>query len=74
MTMQHLPKVLVFGLAGFVFTEWILWILAMILCGLLGTRIGLHLVNRMSNRVFHRLFTVVLTLLALRLVWQALGS
>lgn len=74
MTLQHLPKLLVFGLAGFAFTQWMVWILAMILCGLVGTRIGLHLVNRMSNRVFQRVFTVVLTLLALRLVWQALAQ
>ena len=71
MTLQHLPKVVVFGFAGFVFTEWVLWILAMILCGLVGTRLGLQLVDRMSDRLFQRVFTVVLTLLALRLVWQA---
>ena len=73
MTLQHLPKILVFGLAGFVFTEWIVWVLAMIGCGLMGTWVGLRLVNRMSNHVFQRLFTIVLTLLALRLAWQALS-
>lgn len=73
MTLQHLPKILVFGFAGFVFTEWIVWALAMIGCGLIGTWLGLRLVNRMSNRVFQRLFTIILTLLALRLVWQALS-
>ncbi|TDT41465.1 putative membrane protein YfcA [Halospina denitrificans] len=73
MTLQHLPKILVFGFAGFVFTEWIVWVLAMIGCGLIGTWLGLRLVNRMSNRVFQRLFTIILTLLALRLVWQALS-
>lgn len=73
MTLQHFPKILVFGLAGFVFTEWVVWVVAMIGCGLVGTWLGLRLVNRMSNQLFQRLFTIVLTLLALRLVWQALS-
>lgn len=72
MTMQHLPKALVFGFAGFRFHEWLPWVAAMIGCGLVGTRLGLHLVNRMSNRVFQSLFSIVLTLLAMRLLWQAL--
>ncbi|XOZ34128.1 TSUP family transporter [Halomonadaceae bacterium KBTZ08] len=71
MTLQHLPKALVFGAAGFQFPQWVPWIGAMIGCGLVGTRVGLHLVNRMHDQLFQRLFTTVLTLLALRLLWQA---
>lgn len=72
MTLQHLPKALVFSVAGFHFPQWLPWIAAMILCGLIGTRIGLHLVHRMADHTFQRLFSVILTLLALRLLWQAL--
>lgn len=71
MTLQHLPKALVFGVAGFQFPQWLPWVGAMIGCGLVGTRLGLHLVNRMHDQMFQRLFSVVLTLLALRLLWQA---
>ncbi|MGM0951523.1 MAG: sulfite exporter TauE/SafE family protein [Pseudomonadota bacterium] len=71
MVLQHAPKVLVFGVAGFVFSEWLLFILAMIACGFAGTWIGLHLLHSMSNRWFSLIFNIVLTLLALRLLWQA---
>ncbi len=74
MSLQHLPKALVFGVAGFQFPQWLPWVGAMIACGLVGTRLGLHLVNRMSNRVFRSVFNMVLTLLALRLLWQALAG
>lgn len=71
MTLQHAPKALVFSVAGFVFSEWLPFILAMIACGFAGTWIGLHLLKSMSNRWFTLVFNVVLTLLALRLLWLA---
>jgi uncharacterized membrane protein YfcA len=74
MTLQHAPKALVFGVAGFVFSEWLLFILAMIACGFAGTWLGLHLLKSINNRWFHTAFNLVLTLLAFRLLWQAAGS
>ncbi|WP_225315023.1 sulfite exporter TauE/SafE family protein [Marinobacter confluentis] len=71
MSLQHAPKALVFGLAGFVFHEWLVFILGMILFGFAGTWIGLHLLKNLQNRHFHRIFNIMLTLLALRLLWQA---
>jgi uncharacterized membrane protein YfcA len=71
MSLQHAPKALVFGLAGFVFREWVLFILGMIVFGFAGTWIGLHLLKKVNNRHFHVVFNLVLTLLALRLLWQA---
>ncbi len=71
MTLQHAPKALVFAVAGFVFSDWLLFILAMIACGFAGTWLGLHLLNSISNRWFSLVFNIVLTLLALRLLWQA---
>ncbi|MBW7471940.1 sulfite exporter TauE/SafE family protein [Marinobacter sp. M216] len=71
MTLQHAPKALVFSVAGFVFPEWLAFILAMIACGFAGTWLGLHLLRSLSNRWFHRTFNLILTLLALRLLWQA---
>lgn len=71
MTLQHAPKALVFSAAGFVFPDWLPFILAMIACGFAGTWLGLHLLRSLSNRWFHRTFNVILTLLALRLLWQA---
>ena len=74
MTLQHAPKALVFGVAGFVFSEWLLFILVMIACGFAGTWLGLHLLKSINNRWFHTAFNLVLTLLAFRLLWQAARS
>lgn len=71
MTLQHAPKALVFTSAGFVLHDWIAFIAAMILAGALGTWLGLHALQRISDQRFSRLLNGVLTLLALRLLWQA---
>ncbi|WP_406664985.1 TSUP family transporter [Gallaecimonas sp. GXIMD1310] len=71
MVVQHAPKALVFGLAGFAFADWWRLILAMFLAGLAGTWLGLRLLGRLSEQRFHRLFQVVLTLLALQLLFEA---
>jgi uncharacterized membrane protein YfcA len=72
MTLQHAPKALIFGLAGFALGQWLPLVAAMVLCGFAGTWIGLNLLARLSNRWFHQLFNVLLTLLALRLLWMAM--
>lgn len=71
MTLQHAPKAVVYGAAGFVFSEWLGLILLMIGAGMLGTWAGLHLLRRTSDQRFGQIFNVILTLLALRLIWQA---
>lgn len=72
MSVQHLPKALVFGAAGFVFSDWLGLMLLMIISGAIGTWLGLHLLARLSNRNFGRIINIILTLLAIRLVWDAL--
>jgi uncharacterized membrane protein YfcA len=72
MTLQHAPKALVFGAAGFVFSEWLPLIAAMICSGALGTWCGLRLLQRMDETLFARVFKWLLTLLALRLLYQGL--
>lgn len=74
MTLQHLPKAIVFGFAGFLFRDWIWLIGGMILCGFAGTWLGLKLLSKLSNQYFHRIFNLVLTLLALRLLWLAISG
>lgn len=71
MVLQHAPKALVFGVTGFVFAHWLPFILAMIACGFAGTWIGLRLLNSFNNRWFSKALNLVLTILALRLMWQA---
>lgn len=68
MTTQHLLKVLVFGIAGFAFWEWVPLVAAMILSGFLGTVYGSVLLERMPEEVFRRWFRLGITLLALDLL------
>src|SRR5690606_28492660 len=61
-----------YGAAGFVFADWLGLIVLMILSGAVGTWLGLRLLRRLNDRRFTLIFNLLLTLLALRLVWQAL--
>ena len=71
MSMQHAPKALVFGLAGFIFKDWLALIFAMMVAGFVGTWAGLNWLKRISNHRFNQIFSWVITLLALRLLWVA---
>ena len=44
----------------------------MIACGFAGTWLGLHLLKSLSNHRFQQGLNLLLTLLAFRLIWQAL--
>lgn len=72
MTVQHMLKVVVFGLLGFAFGEWGLFILAMILAGVTGTLSGKLALNRLSDLNFRRALDVVLVLISLRLIWSGI--
>jgi len=69
LTVQHLLKVIVFGVAGFAFSQWLPLILMMILAGYIGTRVGLRLLGKIPQEVFVRIYRLALTALALRLLW-----
>ena len=71
MSLQHAAKGVVFEQAGFDLGQWATLIIAMILCGALGTWLGLHVLRRLPEKRFRQVFDGVLTLLALRLIWQA---
>ncbi|MBY5928592.1 sulfite exporter TauE/SafE family protein [Halomonas sp. DP8Y7-3] len=73
MTFQHLTKAFVFGAAGFLFADWLALIVAMVAMGVVGTWLGLRLLNRLSEHRFDHGFRLVLTALSLRLVWLGLS-
>lgn len=73
MTLQHALKIFVFGILGFSFGPWLVFMVAMIASGFLGTVVGRQVLVRMSDRVFKRALDVVLILLSLRLIWQGIG-
>lgn len=74
MTLQHAPKALVYSAAGFIFSDWIGLAVLMIVSGAIGTRVGLGLLNKTSDQRFTLIFNGLLTVLALRLIWQAVSS
>ncbi len=74
MTLQHAPKAIVYGAAGFVFSEWVGLIALMIAAGAVGTWIGLQLLERRTDQRFALVFNLLLTVLAVRLVWQGLAA
>lgn len=74
MVVQHGPKALVFGITGFVFKEWWLLVLLMIAAGAVGTKLGLLRLFKLSEQRFSLYFNMVLTLIAVRLLWQALPA
>ncbi|MCW8883938.1 MAG: sulfite exporter TauE/SafE family protein [Motiliproteus sp.] len=72
MASQHGLKLLVFSWLGFAFSDWLGLIAAMILSGYAGTWIGLHLLSKISNHVFDYAFKIVLSILAFRLLVEAI--
>lgn len=72
MTLQHLLKILVFGLVGFAFFDWLLVLVCMIAFGFIGTKIGLALLGRLPEAQFRIIFRWCLTLLAVKLLFAYL--
>jgi uncharacterized membrane protein YfcA len=72
MTTQHLLKIVVFGIAGFAFWEWLPLVGAMILSGYLGTIYGTALLERMPEETFRKWFRIGITVLALDLLRRGL--
>lgn len=68
MTMQHGVKIMVFGLVGFAYRPYLPFLAAMVGFGFLGTWVGRRVLQRMDEALFRRALTVLLTVLALRLL------
>ncbi|MCE9687278.1 sulfite exporter TauE/SafE family protein [Shewanella sp. AS16] len=74
MSLQHGVKIAVFEGMGVSLDDWWPVLVCMILSGALGTWIGFNMLKRLADKHFHTAFSVVLTLLAIRLIWQAIGQ
>jgi len=67
-TLGHLSKLVIFGVAGFVYAAW-LPVLALLCAAVVaGTWVGSRVLDRVAERTFVRLYRGVLTLIALRLI------
>ena len=71
MSFQHAVKIVTFGVLGFAFSPYIPLMLGMIVFGILGTWSGKNILAWMPEKVFRIAFNSVLTLLALRLIYEA---
>ncbi|MDF1791863.1 MAG: sulfite exporter TauE/SafE family protein [Thalassobaculaceae bacterium] len=72
MTLKHALKVTAFAAVGFAYLPWLPLIGLMIVSGFLGTLVGRQIVTRMPEAGFRTGFKVLLTVLALRLLYQGL--
>ncbi len=68
MTVQHLLKIVVFSVAGFAFTDWVPLLIAMLVMGYLGTKVGLLVLGKLPEKQFKMLFKLLLTILAIRIL------
>lgn len=68
MVIQHLLKVIVFGLLGFAFEEWLPLMLAMVVSAMLGTVAGTRLLHRLPEHAFRLGLKIVLTVVAVELL------
>jgi uncharacterized membrane protein YfcA len=71
MVVQHTVKVVAFGALGFAFADWLPMIVAMLVAGQFGTQAGARILTALPERVFQVAFKLILTGLALRLLWSA---
>lgn len=69
--LQHLFKVVVFAAMGFAFRQYLLLILLMVVAGFAGTAVGSRMLTRVPEHVFRLVFRILLSLVALDLIWQA---
>ncbi len=72
MMVTHLFKILVFGMIGFAFAPYLPLIAGMIVAVTLGSYVGTRLRGRLSEALFRKIFKVLITVLALRLIINAL--
>jgi uncharacterized membrane protein YfcA len=71
LVLQHALKILIFGLLGFAFSPYFLLILLMICSGFIGTLIGKQLLIKTNEQHFQTWLNVILSVLALRLIYLA---
>ncbi len=72
MTAQNTLKAVAFTAFGFAFAPYVPLVVAMIAVGFIGTAIGGKLLARLPEERFRRVFKLLLTAIALGLLYQAI--
>ncbi len=68
----HLAKVLVFVSLGFVIQKWLLLLVGTLVLTFVGSWVGTKILNRIPEALFRKILTVLIVILALRLIGQGL--
>jgi uncharacterized membrane protein YfcA len=71
MVIQHGFKMIAFGTLGFAFGPYIPMLVFLISFGFIGTLIGKRILKRLPENIFHIGLKIILSLLALRLMYNA---
>lgn len=74
MCISHISKIVAFGVLGVAIAAYAPLIAAMIATATLGSWVGGRALNRVPERAFRVVFQVLLTALALRLLWVAASN
>lgn len=72
LSIQHILKILCFGLLGFAFSDYLGMIVSMITIGFLGTLLGQKLLLSVNEVYLKRALNIILSLLALRLIYAGI--
>lgn len=67
----HLAKLIVYGVAGFVYVDWLSVLAILAACVVVGTWLGSQLLERVNEVWFVRTYKTVLSLIAIRLMLSA---
>jgi uncharacterized membrane protein YfcA len=68
----HIQKIVAFGLIGFSFSEELIYVLPLAIAVILGTWCGKKVLAHLSEVRFRLIYRVVLSVLAIRLIAEAL--
>ncbi len=74
MSIQHGSKVVAFSFIGFAFGPYVALLIGLLAFGLLGTYVGRMVLNRLPEQIFRIGLRIILTLLALRLLYDAVRA
>lgn len=74
MSIQHALKIIVFGYLGFAFAPYAPLLIGLLVFGFAGTAAGKLVLNRLPESMFRTGLKIILTMLALRLLYGAASS
>jgi uncharacterized membrane protein YfcA len=73
MAWSHALKLLTYGVIGFKFSQYSVLLVYMVGGALIGSLLGTSLRKRISNLWFNRILKLLLTVLALRMIYSSIA-